>query len=211
MSTANPMTAIKYRRSSMDRHKKNPIPRYPATRTAQNLRTTCPRSKKALLGIAICFSRSIFLLVPVALRLTVLCSLIKASPLLYTEGVSGGGSSRVACSVSQATGCQRRKVCSAPRGGDFAALPNWLSPWFSPMSAASAAKLCARSRACRYARGACAIRNRSTRNSSARRAGLHSLTTFPWTKAAVVRCAGWGSLGSTQCIRMGRTKARCVS
>ena len=80
--------------------------------------------------------------------------------LLYTEGVSGGGSSRVACSVSQATGCLRLKACSAPRGGDFAALPSWLSPWFFPMSAASAAKLCAKFPEFRFARGACAIRSR---------------------------------------------------
>ena len=52
--------------------------------------------------------------------------------LLYTEGVSGGGSSRVACSVSQATGCLRLKVCSAPRGGDFAALPSWRFPLVFP-------------------------------------------------------------------------------
>ena len=44
----------------------------------------------------------------------------------------------------------RRIVCSAPRGGDFAALLSWRSPWFFPMSAASAAKFCAAFRGFRY-------------------------------------------------------------
>ncbi len=73
---------------------------------------------------------------------------------------SGGGSSRVTCSLVQATGSHRPMVSSAPRSGEFAACLGSSSPWFFPTIAGSAATLCGKSRASRCALDACAIRSR---------------------------------------------------